>query len=257
MTASPEEAAGPKVRLQRFLAECGLGSRRQCEAIIAQGRVRVNEGEGALGQLVSPGIDRVEVDGTPVQQDALVYLLLNKPAGVVTSARDDDDRETVSDLVRQVPQRVFPIGRLDMEAEGALLLTNDGALAHALTQPGRTLERVYIATVRGLVHDATAARLASGILLEDGATVHARVRVLHTAVDTTVLRIALHEGPSVRVRHLCAVVGHPVVTLRRIVEASIALDDLAPSQVRPLGPDEIARLRTEAGLPAARLEPAQ
>ena len=234
------------IRLQRFLAECGLGSRRHCEDLIAQGRVTVNGASAVLGQLVEPGHDVVAVDGETVVQAPRVYILLNKPKGAVTTARDDDDRETVFDLIDGVDARVFPAGRLDMEVEGALILTNDGGLVHALTQPGCAVERVYIATVRGVVSESTAARMGEGVLLEDGATVRARVRILHTGVDSSVLRVALHEGHQARVRHLTALAGHPVVELRRINEAGIELGALEPGQWRELTAEEIEHLRTRA-----------
>ena len=239
------------LRLQKYLAECGLGSRRHCEELIAQGRVAVNGAPGSLGLTVDPTQDAVTVDGEPVERPERVYILLNKPKGAVTSARDDDDRETIYDLLDGVDARVFPVGRLDMEAEGALLLTNDGDLVHSLSLPTCTLERAYIATVRGIVSEATATRMGEGILLEDGATARARVRLLHTGIDSTVLRITVQEGPSARVRHLAAVVGHPVLELRRIVEGGLELGPLEPGQWRPLTTEEVEHLRTQAGMTTA------
>jgi 23S rRNA pseudouridine2605 synthase len=240
------------LRLQKFLAECGCGSRRQCEDLIAQARVTVNGEPGTLGQLVDPDHDGVAVDGEPVERAPAVYIVLNKPKGAVTTARDDDDRDTVFDFLDGVDARVFPAGRLDMEVEGALILTNDGDLVHRLTQPGCAVERVYIATVRGVMSEATAGRMGEGILLEDGATVRARVRILHTGMDSSILRLALHEGGQARVRHLGAIVGHPVLELRRTTEAGIELGALEPGQWRTLDHDEIEHLRAQAGMTPAR-----
>jgi len=235
------------IRLQKYLAECGLGSRRHCEDLIAQGRVTVNGLPGAAGQAVDPAHDAVALDGEALERVPAVYILLNKPKGAVTSARDDDDRGTVFDYLEGVETRLFPAGRLDIEVEGALILTNDGGLVHRMTEPGRGVERVYIATVRGIVNEGTVQRMGEGIQLEDGATVRARARILHTGVDSTVLRIALHERGHGRVRHLGAVVGHPVLELRRIAEAGIELSGLEPGQWRELTPGEIDSLRTHAG----------
>lgn len=247
----PARNAMTAKRLQKYLAECGLGSRRYCEDLIAQGRVAVNGASGSQGQLIDPDADHISLDGERVTHGPRAYIVLNKPKGTLTTARDDDDRETVFDLLMGLAIRVFPVGRLDMEVEGALILTNDGDLVNRLQNPGHAVERVYIATVRGVVSEATAARMGEGTLMEDGATVRARVHILHAGVDSTILRVALREGANTRIRHLAALMGHPVMELRRVGEAGVELGGLEPGQWRALTPGEIEQLRSHAGLTPA------
>jgi 23S rRNA pseudouridine2605 synthase len=226
------------VRLNAYLARAGVASRRGSDDLIKEGRVKVNDEPGGLNTYVHPG-DRVEVDGEPVSPQELQYALLYKPAGVVTTARDPQGRPTVVQLV-DVPERVVPVGRLDADTTGALLLTNDGPLAHRLAHPRYGVEKVYEAEVEGKP-DAEALRaLAEGVELEDGRTAPATVRCL--APD--VLELTLHEGRNRQVRRMLEAVGHPVRRLHRSRYAGLTLHGLEPGAWRKLTKDEVARLRT-------------
>jgi 23S rRNA pseudouridine2605 synthase len=229
-------------RLQKVLARAGFGSRRACEILIDEGRVEVNGIVAGLGKRVDPERDRVAVDGitVPVRPD-LVYYLLNKPAKVVTTANDPEGRPTVVDLVPGEP-RVFPVGRLDWDTEGLLLLTNDGDLAHGLTHPSRGVPKTYLAEVAGVPGRAALRRLREGVDLEDGRTAPPRARVVEAAGQGAALEVVIHEGRNRQVRRMCEAVGHPV---RRLVRTRIGpLRDhrLAPGQWRPLTQPEIRSL---------------
>ncbi|MDP9071956.1 MAG: rRNA pseudouridine synthase [Actinomycetota bacterium] len=230
-------------RLQKVLARTGFGSRRACEELIADGRVTVNGEVALLGRRIDPDGDRVEVDGVPVGVRAdLVYYLLNKPRGVVTTASDPQGRSTVLDLVPPEP-RVFPVGRLDADTEGLLVLTNDGDLTHRLTHPGFGVEKEYLAEVEGSPSPGAVRRLRDGVALEDGVTAPARVAL----VAPTALRITVHEGRNRQVRRMCAAVGHPVVRLVRTRIGPIAERGLRPGQWRPLTMAEVRDLQGDAG----------
>ena len=226
------------VRLNAYLARAGVASRRGSDDLIKEGRVKVNDEPGELNTYVHPG-DRVEVDGEPVSPQELQYALLNKPAGVVTTARDPQGRPTVVQLV-DMPERVVPVGRLDADTTGALLLTNDGPLAHRLAHPRYGVEKVYEAEVEGKP-DAEALRaLAEGVELEDGRTAPAIVRCL--APD--LLELTLHEGRNRQMRRMLEAVGHPVRRLHRSRYAGLTVHGLEPGAWRKLTKDEVARLRT-------------
>jgi 23S rRNA pseudouridine2605 synthase len=232
-------------RLQKVLARLGVGSRRACEELIADGRVTVNGHVAELGERVDVDHDLVEVDGAPVGiRPDLVYLLLNKPAGVVTTADDPQGRPTVIGLVPTEP-RVFPVGRLDLDTEGLLLLTNDGELAHRLTHPSFGVEKEYLAQVEGRPSRATLRRLRDGVELEDGPTAPARV----SATEPDVLRIVIHEGRNRQVRRMCEAVGHPVRRLVRVRIGPLADRRLAPGTWRPLTGDEVRALSKAVGTP--------
>ncbi len=229
------------MRLNAFLARAGVASRRKADELIKAGRVTVNGKPGELNTFVESR-DRVEVDGKPVAKQELAYLLLHKPAGVVTTARDPHGRPTVVDLVPPEP-RVVPVGRLDADTTGALLLTNDGELAHRLAHPRYEVDKVYVADVEGEPTDETIRRLAQGVDLDDGRTAPARVRRL----GPSRLELAIHEGRNRQVRRMCEAVGHPVRRLHRPVYAGLTLGKLEPGDWRRLGKDEIAGLRAATG----------
>jgi 23S rRNA pseudouridine2605 synthase len=227
-------------RLQKVLARSGFGSRRVCDDLIASGRVTVNGTAAILGQRVDPTADRVEVDGVPVSvRDGLVYYLLNKPRGVVTTSADPQGRPTVIELVPLEP-RVFSVGRLDADSEGLLLLTNDGELTHRLTHPSFGIEKEYLVEVEGEPVPAALRRLRQGVTLEDGPTAPARVG----QVGPTALRITIHEGRNRQVRRMCAAVGHPVVRLVRTRIGTLTDRSLKPGQWRPLTIAEVRGLAT-------------
>lgn len=225
------------VRLNRYLASAGVGSRRAVDVLIRDARVTVNGTVAELGTSVGEG-DEVCVDGLPVSAERQAYVLLHKPAGVVTTANDPQGRRTVLDLVGS-PLRLFPVGRLDMDTTGALLLTNDGLLAHRLMHPSHEVDKVYVAEVEGRPDRAALERLRSGIELDDGPTAPAQVREL--APGRIELRI--HEGRNRQVRRMCEAVGHPVVHLHRSAYAGLTVDGLVPGRWRELEPAELDRLR--------------
>lgn len=230
-------------RLQKVLARVGYGSRRTCEELIAEGRVRVNGEIAALGRRVEVGKDAVEVDGAPVGiLPGLVYYLLNKPAGVVTTAADPQGRPNVLDLVPVAP-RVFSVGRLDRQTEGLLLLTNDGRLAQLLAHPRFGVEKEYLAEVTGVPGPGALRRLREGVVLDDGQTT-APARV--AAVSPGVLRLVIHEGRNRQVRRMCEAIGHPVIRLVRTRIGPIADRSLRPGAWRPLEPSEIRALAEAA-----------
>jgi 23S rRNA pseudouridine2605 synthase len=231
-------------RLQKSLARAGLGSRRVCDDLIAARRVTVNGEVAVLGRRVDPDADAIEVDGAPVPtRPGLVHYLLNKPRGVVTTASDPQDRPTVVGLVPDEP-RVFPVGRLDTDTEGLLVLTNDGALAHRLTHPSFGVEKEYLAEVIGVPTRGTVRRLREGVDLDDGPTAPARVSL----TPPSLLTLVIHEGRNRQVRRMCEAVGHPVVRLVRTRIGPISDRRLPPGEWRPLSPDEVRALGQAARL---------
>jgi len=225
------------VRLNAYLARAGVASRRGADELIKAGRVLVNGEPGQLNTFVGSR-DVVELDGRRLERQRLAYVLLHKPAGVVTTARDPQGRRTVVDLVRH-DARVVPVGRLDADTTGALLLTNDGELAHRLAHPRYEVEKVYEAEVEGKPSDEALAALAAGIELEDGGTAPAQVRRL----STSRVELAIHEGRKHQVKRMLEAVGHPVRRLHRSRYAALTVEGLAPGQWRELAGDEIAELR--------------
>ena len=235
-------------RLQKVLARIGYGSRRVCEDIIAAGRVTVNGEVAMLGRRIDQQNDAVCVDGAPVGvRPDVVYYLLNKPRGVVTTAEDTHGRQTVLELLPQSP-RVFPVGRLDMDTEGLLIVTNDGDLAHLVTHPSRGVEKEYLAEVQcgsDGVSISALRRLRDGIELDDGMTSPATV----SQPEAGVLRITIHEGRNRQVRRMCEAVGHPVNRLVRVRIGPIRDQRTPPGKFRHLTPHEVITLRnTAAGL---------
>lgn len=229
-------------RLQKVLAQAGLGSRRACEVLIDEGRVEVNGEVARLGRRVDPEHDRVSVDGVTIPvRPGLVYYLLNKPAKVVTTASDPEGRPTVVDLVPAEP-RVFPVGRLDWDTEGLLLLTNDGDLAHGLTHPSRGVPKTYLAEVSGVPSRGALRQLREGIDLDDGRTAPAKARLAQTTPTGSALEIVIHEGRNRQVRRMCEAIGHPVRRLVRTRFGPLHGNRLAPGQWRALTQAEIRAL---------------
>ena len=225
------------MRLNAFLARAGVAPRRRADDLIKAGRVMVNGETGQLNTVVAAG-DRVEVDGQEVQRQRLRYVLLHKPAGVVTTARDPQGRPTVVALVPGEP-RVVPVGRLDADTTGALLLTNDGRLAHRLAHPRYGVEKTYVAEVEGEPDETALQRLRDGVELDDGRTAPARARPL----GRRRVELVLHEGRKHQVKRMLAAVGHPVTHLHRPEYAGLTLEGLEPSACRELEPFEVQQLR--------------
>lgn len=238
--AAAEAAAAEGERLQKVLAARGWGSRRVCENLISAGRVTVNGETAVLGRRVDTARDVVEVDGAPVGiRPGLVYYLLNKPAGVVTTAKDTHGRPTVVELVPTEP-RVFPVGRLDQETEGLLILTNDGDLANRLTHPSHGVDKEYLAEVSGTVSNRSLHRLRTGIELDDGFTAPAAA----SQPSPGVLRLTIHEGRNRQVRRMCEAIGHPVQRLVRVRIGPLRDPTLAPGAWRALTDQEVIALAT-------------
>jgi 23S rRNA pseudouridine2605 synthase len=225
------------VRLNAYLARAGISSRRSADELIKAGRVTVNGEPGQLNTFVEHA-DRVEVDGKAVAPQSLAYVLLHKPAGVVTTARDPQRRPTVVDLVRH-EARVVPVGRLDADTTGALVLTNDGALAHRLAHPRYGVEKVYEVEVERDPTSDQLRQLREGVQLDDGRTAPARAKRL----GPNRLELALHEGRKHQVKRMCDAVGLPVTRLHRPRYAGLELGDLVPGAWRELARDEVRRLR--------------
>jgi 23S rRNA pseudouridine2605 synthase len=225
------------MRLNAYLARAGVASRRGAEELIRAGRVRVNGDVAGLSTFVEPS-DRVELDGRPLALEPLAYVLLHKPAGVVTTASDPHGRPTVVELV-DLPQRVVPVGRLDAGTTGALLLTNDGPLAHRLAHPRYEVDKVYEAEVEGEPDDDALRRLSEGVELDDGLTAPAVARRL----GPSRLELTLHEGRKHQVKRMCDAVGHPVKRLHRRGYAGLTLEGVAEGAWRELTPTEVAALR--------------
>jgi len=248
-------------RLQKILAEAGVASRRHSADIIRQGRVEV---DGVVvrepGARVDPARAEIRVDGKRIVTDETkVYLLLNKPAGYLCTARDPQGRPTVLDLVPHHGHRLFPVGRLDLDTEGLLLLTNDGEAAFALTHPRFEVPKTYVATVQGVPDEAALAALRRGVRLGDVVTAPARVRVLRRESGSAVLEVEIHEGKKREVRNMLAAVGHPVVHLIRTRLGMLSLGNLRRGAWRHLTPEEVRWVRgvatTSAGRPGTKPEP--
>ena len=234
------------MRLNAYLARAGVASRRRADELISTGRVRVNGEPGQLNTVVGSR-DVVDVDGRRVVQQRLSYVLLHKPAAVVTTARDPQGRPTVVDLVSHAA-RIVPVGRLDADTTGALLLTNDGPLAHRLAHPRYGVPKVYEAEVEGAPGRGAVARLREGVELEDGRTAPADVRLLRRCTGSTLLQLTLHEGRKHQVKRMCAAVGHPVRRLHRRRYAGLEVAGLEPGEWRELTKGEVAELRRGVGV---------
>ncbi|MCY0899473.1 MAG: pseudouridine synthase [Firmicutes bacterium] len=239
-----------KIRVQRILQQAELGSRRACEEWIRQGRVAVNGQVARVGDVADPTVDVVTLDGervTPKTQPR-VYLALNKPPGVTTTLRDPHAERTVSDLIPDRFGRVFPVGRLDRESEGLLLLTNDGELAHALMHPSSQVPKVYDVWVQGVPGHSHLDRIRRGIVFDDGMAKPDEVRLVSVRDHQARLRVTLHEGRKREIRRLFFSIGHPVTRLVRIQYGPVRLEGLAPGEVRALTQREVQDLKALIGL---------
>lgn len=238
-------------RLQKILAAAGVASRREAEKIIAAGRVRVNgKTVTELGAKFDASRCRITVDGKPVAAEAKVYYLFNKPRGVVTTMSDPQKRRSIADFVKELPQRVFPVGRLDYNTEGLLLLTNDGGLAQALMHPSHEVDKTYVVKVPGIVPQEKLDQLRIGVRLEDGMTSPAAVNLRTYDHDRnfTVFDITIHEGRNRQVRRMCDFIGFPVRELKRVKMGPLVLSGLGRGRFRELTANELAQLRKAAGL---------
>ena len=233
------------IRLQKFLAEAGLGSRRKCEEIIITGRVKVNDiVVNELGTKVDPEKDIVKVDDKIIKKRDKVYIVLNKPEGYITSVKDQFNRPTVLDLLRGVKERVFPVGRLDYNTSGLLILTNDGDLSYKITHPKHKVVKTYIALIKGIPDEADLERFRKGLKIEeDFITSPAEIEILKTYKNSSLVRIKIHEGRNRQIRKMCAAIGHPVMKLTRESIGKITLGGLKKGDWRYLTDEEIEYLK--------------
>ncbi|WP_374719736.1 23S rRNA pseudouridine(2605) synthase RluB [Parageobacillus toebii] len=235
-------------RLQKVIAHAGIASRRKAEQLILQGKVKVNgKVVTELGVKVGPQ-DKVEVDGIPIEREEPVYYLFYKPRGVISSVKDDKGRKVVTDFFKDVDKRIYPIGRLDYDTSGILLLTNDGDFANLLMHPRYEIEKVYIAKVKGIPTREQLKQLEKGIMLEDGMTAPAKVKLLshNKQKQTAIIEIRIHEGRNRQVRRMFEAIGCKVMKLKRERYAFLDLKGLNPGEYRKLTPHEVKQLRALA-----------
>ena len=232
-------------RLQKILAQAGVASRRKCEELIASGQVEVNGVTVTeLGTKADPAQDIITVNGKPIRNEKKVYLMLNKPKGVITSAADPEGRKIVTDYLKGIKERVYPVGRLDYDTEGLLLLTNDGEFANLLTHPKHHVPKTYWATVKGVPHGSELDKLKQGIMLEDGMTHPAEVEYkdVDTDKNESVISITIYEGRNRQVRRMFEAISHPVIRLKRITFGDLQLQNLKRGVYRHLTKDEVEGL---------------
>ncbi|WP_282172699.1 23S rRNA pseudouridine(2605) synthase RluB [Cytobacillus firmus] len=235
-------------RLQKVIAHAGVASRRKAEELMAEGRVRVNgKTVKELGVKVSPS-DRIEVDGIPLEREEPVYFLLYKPRGVISAVSDDKGRKVVTDFFEGIKQRIYPIGRLDYDTSGILILTNDGEFANLLMHPSNEIEKVYVAKLKGIPSKEKMKSLQRGIVLEDGKTAPAKTKLLSMdkKKQTAIVEISIHEGRNRQVRRMFEAIGHPVLKLKRERYGFLTLQGLSAGDARELTAHEVKQLRTLA-----------
>ena len=233
-------------RIQKILAKAGVASRREAERMILEGRIRVNgKVVDTLGFKADPSKDHIRVDGKRIFHfEPKVTLVLNKPRGVVCTVRDPEGRKTVMDILQKVKKRVYPIGRLDYDAEGLLLLTNDGDLAYLLSHPKFSVPKTYLVKVSGLLEEKVLSRLKRGVVLEEGKAKAESIFMLRQTEKNCWLRVVVTEGRHHLIKRMMAAIGHPVLKLKRIGFGPIRLGDLPVGQLRYLTPEETAKLTT-------------
>jgi len=232
------------IRLQKHLADCGVASRRRAEEYITSGRVTVNgERVTELGVKIDPAADAVMFDGKPVTHEKKVYVMLHKPEGYVTTADDEHGRQTAIDLIRDIPERLDPVGRLDYSTSGLLLLTNDGELLYRLTHPKHEIPKTYIVRVAGVPTAESLRRLREGVTVDGRKTAPAKAAHIKDDGTNASLRITIHEGRNRQVRKMCAAVGHDVLYLKRVATGKLTLGDLPKGKWRYLTEDEVKYLK--------------
>ncbi len=238
-----------EVRLQKFLAESGVASRRKSEELIDQGKVKVNGRVAMIGDKIDPKKDTVTVNGKKiVKTKTFTYIVLHKPRGFITTMSDEMDRKCVAELIKDVPGRVYPVGRLDRDSEGMLLFTNDGAFANAMTHPTKHVPKTYRVTVRPSITEEQITALTQGVIIDDRKTAPAEVRVITKEEGRVVLEIILYEGRNRQIRKMCEEVGLEVARLKRTAIGSIKLGMLKQGAWRNLTDDEVRKLMIAAGL---------
>ncbi|WP_409301459.1 23S rRNA pseudouridine(2605) synthase RluB [Peribacillus sp. SCS-155] len=235
-------------RLQKVIAHSGIASRRKAEELIAEGKVKVNgKVVKELGTKVGPS-DKVEVNEIPLDKEIPVYFLLYKPRGVISAVSDDKNRKVVTDFFPEVKERIYPVGRLDYDTSGLLILTNDGEFANSLMHPKHEVDKVYVAKVKGIPMREGLRKLEKGIMLEDGKTAPARTKLLSVdkSKQTAIVEITIHEGRNRQVRRMFEAIGHPVIKLKRERYGFLNLHGLSAGEARELTPHEVKMLRALA-----------
>jgi len=239
-----------EVRLQKFMADQGVASRRKCEELIAEGKVKVNGHVASIGDKINPYKDLVTIGKKKlpnIKSRKLVYIMLHKPRGYVTTVSDERGRKTVMDLIPDIKERVYPVGRLDKDSEGLLILTNDGAFTHAMTHPSHEYAKVYRVTVRPKITDEALDKLRHGVEIEGKMTAPCEVTILTQEEGRVVLEFILHEGRNRQIRKMCEAVGLEVARLKRTAIGSLKLGMLAQGKYRELSEQEIKKLLRTAG----------
>jgi 23S rRNA pseudouridine2605 synthase len=239
-------------RLQKILSELGIASRRKAEELILQGGVTVNGRIATVGMKADPERDYIKVGGKlvagPRQKGVQkVYLLWNKPRNVVTTLSDPQGRPAVRDYLKEVKYKVFPVGRLDFDSEGLLLLTNDGDFANAVMHPSREIPKTYLVKVKGEIEEEKLEKLRRGVKLEDGMTLPAKARKVRKSETNSWIEMTIYEGKKRQIRRMIEKVGHLVLKLKRVAINGLKLKDLKPGELRPLTPDELQTIRRELG----------
>lgn len=236
------------VRLQKYMADCGVASRRKSEELIAAGKVKVNGIIANIGDKVDTKNDTVTVSGRKIaQQTNYVYIMLNKPRGFVTTMSDEMDRKCVAELVKDVGVRVYPIGRLDRDSEGLLMFTNDGEFANAMTHPSRHISKTYRVSVKPKITEDQLTVLTSSLMIDGKKTMPADVRIISNEEDKSVLEIILYEGRNRQIRRLCEEAGLETARLKRLAVGQLELGRLKPGEYRNLTHEEISLLKRQSG----------
>ncbi len=237
------------IRLQKYMALSGVASRRKSEEIILQGRVKVNSQTiRTLGVKVNQQKDKIEVDGKEIKQkQKKIYIMLNKPVAVVSTVNDQFNRETVIDLIKnEIKERIYPVGRLDYDTEGLILLTNDGEFTNGITHPKHHIDKTYIAVVKGIPTELEKQRFAKGLKIEDYKTAPAEIEVVKTMDRSSKIKITIHEGKNRQVRKMCEAIGHPVIKLKRVAIGNVHLAHLHSGSWRHLKSEEVKYLLKES-----------
>ncbi len=233
-------------RLQKILAKMGIASRRGAEEIILEGRVTVNGEPAILGMKADMTKDHIKLDGKLLTRpEPKVYLMFNKPKGVITTLSKTEERPAVREYLKKIRYRVFPVGRLDFDSEGLLLLTNDGDFAHSILHPSKKIPKTYHVKIKGVIEDDKIEKLKRGVKLEDGMTSPSKVKKLRKAEENSWIEITIYEGKKRQVRRMLEKVGHPVLKLKRIRINGINLGNLLPGEIRYLTPEEVGKIKKE------------
>lgn len=233
-----------KERLQKYIAKCGAASRRKAEELIFDGRVKVNGSVVNNVVIVDDEVDVVELDGKVIKpEENMVYIMVNKPTEIITSAKDQFDRKTVLDIV-DVKERVYPVGRLDYDTSGLLILTNDGDVTNRMTHPSHEVNKVYAAEIIGVPTKEEMDSFEKGLKIEDYITSPARIRIIESKRDMALIEVTIHEGKNRQVRKMCEAIGHPVINLKRIAFGKLKLGKLKPGEWRNLSESEIEYLKS-------------